>query len=349
MRRLECKNTELRADNRDRRNSQQSARQELKAVKHELKAKNGEVKSLSRETKSLQQETKSLLNEQSLQQETISKQAEQLASAARALERERKRKRRALESKSTSVASFETAVLGLSTSKERDEKKARDQLFSLISLLRVNHQCEQQEVSHQHKRQKQAFEAAAQGVEADHAVEKSKLEAAAAEKQHSLEEARGEIAGLKGPIQMKKNGRDYADNQMLLTTQLISMGVSETIVGLVQKLCVKELANRELSHTISASTASRMAFRGCELGMHHFGETLVKNSDRGWCFGTDTTTIKGAERAANVVQLKELDPVTGVEIVHLLRVPTVQLPSHTAVEQFENNVQWMFSDARETF
>ena len=130
---------------------------------------------------------------------------------------------------------FEDNISTLAAANNQDSKKARDQLFSLIRLLRCNHQSMQKQARVVSEQQIARVVSTAKDADAAHAVERDKLQT----EEKALET---EIHTLKGPIQMKKNGRDYADERMLLIVQLVSMGVSEEIVGMVQQLCFKHLA-----------------------------------------------------------------------------------------------------------
>ena len=344
---METKNDCLRAENSDRRQSQQSARQELKAKKEELVASCRDVTKLNKKVQALQTEIDEMGDQLQAYQKKNEAKQKQLDKAATTNARSRQRASRALQSKSKEVAEFEGNISTLAAANHQDSKKARDQLFSLVSLLRCNHQSMQKQTRAGSKQEIARVLSSANDADDAHAVERDRLQAEIKTHEESLGALETEIHTLKGPIQMKKNGRDYADERMLLTVQLVSMGVSEEIVGMVQQLCVKHLAQRDLSDIISASTAERMTFRGCELAMHHLGETMVKNAERGYMYATDTTTIQEADRAANTFQLKEVDNSTGDESVRLLRGPIVLWSSHTAEEQFENNFKWIISDTQE--
>ena len=65
-------------------------------------------------------------------------------------------------------------------------------------------------------------------------VEQTKLNAA-------LQKMQEELQGATGPIETMKNGRDFSDEIVLLTWELMAMGVSSNIVGDVEALCCEHL------------------------------------------------------------------------------------------------------------
>ena len=150
-----------------------------------------------------------------------------------------------------------------------------------------------------------------------------------------------EVAAGREPIVCMKNKKEFDDNIVLLTMELITLGVSENIVGNVEALCCRHLAKRELQNVVSKSSARRWGLQLQEVTMHHLGETLSSNAERGIVMGTDTTTVTGRERAANVYQVRQAD-----KSMRTLRGPVVELASHTAAEQMEFNCKYVLSDAR---
>ena len=150
-----------------------------------------------------------------------------------------------------------------------------------------------------------------------------------------------ELEVQKQPIGTMKNNRDFSDEIVLLTWELMAMGVSSNIVGDVEALCCEHLAHRKLERKPSKSTAGRWALQSKDISMHHLGELLCKNAERGIGYATDTTTVRAAERAANNFELRLEDGS-----VLKLRGPVTELASHTAAEQMEHNVQHILSDTR---
>ena len=75
--------------------------------------------------------------------------------------------------------------------------------------------------------------------------------------------------------------------------------------------------------------------------MHHLGEMLSKNAERGVGYATDTTTVRSAERAANNFEIRLED-----NSVLKLRGPVNELASHTADEQMKYNIEYILSDTR---
>ena len=165
-------------------------------------------------------------------------------------------------------------------------------------------------------------------------VEQTKLNAA-------LQKMQEELQGATGPIETMKNGRDFSDEIVLLTWELMAMGVSSNIVGDVEALCCEHLAHRKMQRKPSKSTAGRWAIQSKDVSMHHLGELLSRNAERGIGYATDTTTVRSAERAANNFEIRLVDGT-----VVKLRGPVNELASHTADEQMEHNIQYMLSDTR---
>ena len=158
----------------------------------------------------------------------------------------------------------------------------------------------------------------------------------------ALTAVRAELDAASGPIRTKKDGKSLDDNIALLTMELMTLGVSEGVVGQVEVLCCRHLAKRELQQAPSASTAGRMKLDLREIAQHHFGEVYSSGSYNGGIgYGTDTTTIRRAERAANHFEVRQADGS-----VRKMRAPVVELASHTAIEQFTHNVEHIFEDTR---
>jgi hypothetical protein len=153
-----------------------------------------------------------------------------------------------------------------------------------------------------------------------------------------------ELQSQKQPIQTMKNNRDFSDEIVLLTWELMAMGVSSNIVGEVEALCCEHLAHRshrKLQRKPSKSTAGRWGLQSKDVSMHHLGELLCKNAERGFGYATDTTTVRAAERAANNFELRLEDGT-----VLNLRGPVTKLASHTAQEQMQHSIQHILSDTR---
>ena len=159
--------------------------------------------------------------------------------------------------------------------------------------------------------------------------------------QAAITEMQAELEVQKQPIKTMKSGRDFSDEIVLLTWELMAMGVSSSIVGDVEALCCEHLAHRKLERKPSKSTAGRWALQSKDISMHHLGELLCKNAERGIGYATDTTTVRAAERAANNFELRLQDGS-----VLTLRGPVTELASHTAQEQMQHNVQHILSDTR---
>ena len=162
----------------------------------------------------------------------------------------------------------------------------------------------------------------------------AKLNTAIHQMQEQLSEATGSIRTM-------KNKRDFSDEIVLLTWELMAMGVSSNIVGDVEALCCEHLAHRKLERKPSKSTAGRWSIQSKDITMHHLGEMLSKNAERGIGYATDTTTVRSAERAANNFEIRLED-----NSVLKLRGPVNELASHTADEQMKHNIEYILSDAR---
>ena len=169
------------------------------------------------------------------------------------------------------------------------------------------------------------------------------LASALASVQLELSHRESELAAGREPIQTKKNSKEFDDNIVLLTMELMTLGVSENIciVGQVECLCSRHLANRELQQVVSKSSARRWGLQLPEMTIHHLGEKLAENAERGYSMSTDTTTIRQAERAANVYEVR-----LGDGSIKKFRGPVTQLASHTAEEQMQHNVLYVLSDTR---
>ena len=168
-----------------------------------------------------------------------------------------------------------------------------------------------------------------------------KLEVALQKITMELASSQSELDSKGQPIKTMQNGRDFSDEIVLLTWELMAMGVSANIVGDVEALCCEHLAHRKLERKPSKSTAARWGLQSKDISLHHLGELLCKNAERGIGFATDTTTVRSAERAANNFDLRFEDGS-----VHTLRGPVIELASHTADEQMTHNVQHVLSDTR---
>ena len=156
-------------------------------------------------------------------------------------------------------------------------------------------------------------------------AETSRVDTALAEVQGELARRELELAVGREPIQTKKNAKEFDDNIVLLTMELMTLGVSENIVGQVESLCSRHLAKRELQQVVSKSSARRWGLQLPEVTIHHMGELVAQNAERGFSMSTDTTTIRQAERAANVYEVRLEDGS-----IRKLRGPVNHLASHTA-------------------
>jgi hypothetical protein len=171
--------------------------------------------------------------------------------------------------------------------------------------------------------------------------QKEELELSLNRVQSLLDQAEQQASNSTAPIETMKNKRDFTDDVVLVVWELMAMGISENIVGHVLEVCCEHLAGRKLSRVPSKSTASRWAFQSKDVAIHHLGEMLAENADRGVSYATDTTTIRRAERAANVFEVRFQNGT-----VKRLRGPVIELASHTADEQMEHNVQHIISDSK---
>ena len=158
----------------------------------------------------------------------------------------------------------------------------------------------------------------------------------------ALHRVESELKDKIGPIKTKKDGRSFDHDIALLTMELLTLGVSERVVGQVEVLCCRHLAKRELQQAPSASTAGTWALDLREMVQHHFGEVYAESTKNGGVgYATDTTTIRRAERASNHFEMRRSDGS-----VRKMRAPVVELASHTALEQFIHNVEYIFEDTR---
>ena len=57
----------------------------------------------------------------------------------------------------------------------------------------------------------------------------------------------------------------------------------------------------------SKSTTGRWAIQSKVVSMHHLGELLSRNAERGMGYATDTTTVRSAERATNNFEIRLVD------------------------------------------
>ena len=135
----------------------------------------------------------------------------------------------------------------------------------------------------------------------------------------------GQLSQATGPIETMKNSRDFSDEIVLLSWELMAMGVSANIVEDVEALCCEHLAHRKLKRKPSKSTSARWSIQSKDIAIHHLGEMLSKNAERGIGCATDTTTVRSAERAANNFEIRLTDGT-----VLKLRGPVNELASHTA-------------------
>ena len=208
----------------------------------------------------------------------------------------------------TVVSEFESRAAGVKRRNQKDVKGLLDELRTLVTNTGNERT---RSIGHQ-----------------------AKLQAAVSEMQDELELQRK-------PIRTMKNNRDFSDEIVLLTWELMAMGVSSNIVGDVEALCCQHLAHRKLERKPSRSTAGRWALQSKDISMHHLGELLCKNAEHGIGYATDTTTVRSAERAANNFEIRLHD-----DTILGLRGPVTELASHTAQEQMQHNIQHILSDTR---
>ena len=173
------------------------------------------------------------------------------------------------------------------------------------------------------------------------ACDRSRSQIQQAKLNSAISKMQAELDAVSGPICTMKNGRDFSDEIVLLSWELMAMGVSSNIVGDVEALCCEHLAHRKLERKPSKSTTGRWAIQSKDIAMHHLGELLSKNAERGLGYATNTTTVRSAERAANNFELRLDDG----EVLKL-RGPVNELASHTADEQMKYNIEYILSDTR---
>jgi hypothetical protein len=173
------------------------------------------------------------------------------------------------------------------------------------------------------------------------AAETNKLSAALDFCENELLRRQQDLVSSRGPIDTMKNGKEFDDNIVLLTMELLTMGVSENIVGSVEALCCRHLAKRELIRQPSKSSAHTWSQQLAELTIHHFGEVYAENADRGVSFATDTTTVRKAEMSAHAYQFRQADGS-----IRSARGRVIEIGSHTAKEQMEHSLKHMLLDTQ---